>query len=203
MKKIICSLLVIFSIFLTNSANADPTYAVLDSNGNVTNIIVCGSACASGEFGGNKVVLQVAADPVTGQNRGGIWRGPETTTYNSNTGEFSVLVDNTTVNKSITEIENDNTTTLSSTIYGGIGFTFTYNDTVGSNLFTRERGFKSGYLENTSAKISLSNNNTEEELFFENRKTSEQILDLAHSSNLDLLKSKITTLISLLGNWVK
>jgi hypothetical protein len=93
MKKNLSIFGLLAAILLTfniSSASADPTYAVLDANGNVTNIIVCGSACASGEFGGNKVVLQVAADPVTGENRGGFWQGPETTTYNDSTKVFTI-----------------------------------------------------------------------------------------------------------------
>jgi len=74
------------------NASADPTYAVLDANGNVTNIIVCGSFCAGGTVGpgGDRAVLQVTADPQTGENRGGYWQGPGTTTYDSNTGVFTM-----------------------------------------------------------------------------------------------------------------
>jgi hypothetical protein len=83
-------------------ASADPTYAVLDANGNVTNIIVCGSACAGGTFAGQTVVPQVAADPVTGENRGGFWQGPGTTTYDSNSGTFT-MTESITVTNSLTE----------------------------------------------------------------------------------------------------
>jgi len=60
MKRNFMAVVTVSSLIIVSSmanASADPTYAVLDANGNVTNIIVCGSACASGEFGGNKVVL--------------------------------------------------------------------------------------------------------------------------------------------------
>lgn len=118
MKKILFSL--VASLLLSNlsSAQADPTYAVLDSNGNVTNIIVCGSACASGEFGGNKVVLQVAADPVTNENRGGFWNGPETTTYNENTQTFTVTQNpgTTTISNNIVEYSSNTNIINSETI---------------------------------------------------------------------------------------
>jgi hypothetical protein len=182
-------------------AKADPTYAVLDSNGNVTNIIVCGSACAGGTFGGQTVVPQVAADPATGANRGGFWLGPNTTTYDSNSGVFTMLDSRTVVN-SLTEDEDGTQITSSATINGGATTQFTYNDTVGNNLFTRG-GFVYGYLENTSATISVNKNNTTESLGFDSRKTTNEIQESVQNSGLALLNSKVQTLISLLGGWVK
>ena len=182
-------------------ANADPTYAVLDANGNVTNIIVCGSACASGEFGGNRVVLQVAADPVTGENRGGFWYGPGTTTYDGNSGTFT-MTENKEVSNSVSENENGETTRSSAIINGGATTQFKYSDTIGSNLFTRG-GFTYGWTENSSATISVNKNNVTESLDFNNRKTEKQIQESIENSNLILLNSKIQTLISLLGSWVK
>ncbi len=264
MKKVLFSLIASLLLFNLSSAQADPTYAVLDANGNVTNIIVCGSACASGEFGGNKVVLQVAADPVTGANRGGIWQGPGTTTYDSNTGSFTVthqptetsvsktdVVENTslvdrydvqesttslTINEDGTEtttvitrnwtIEEENKTkTTSSTIVNGqsSSYSFTYNDTIGSNLFT-QNGFIKNWSDNSNAVISVNKNETQtiskisngtksvvstdtqnqtESISFDERKTSQEIQDSVTNSNLLLLNSKIQTLISLLGSWVK
>ena len=249
--------------FNTSSASADPTYAVLDSNGNVTNIIVCGSACASGEFGGNKVVLQVAADPVTGANRGGIWQGPGTTTYNENSGAFTVthqptetsvsktdvventsLVDRydveeniissiinqdgtetkTTITRNWTIEEENKTKTTSLAIVNGqsSSYSFTYNDTIGSNLFN-ENNFRN-WSDNSSAVISVNKDETQtiskisngtksvvstdtqneiESISFDERKTSQEIQDSVTNSNLLLLNSKIQTLISLLGSWIK
>jgi hypothetical protein len=182
-------------------ANADPTYAVLDSNGNVTNIIVCGSACAGGTFGGQTVVPQVAADPVTGANRGGFWYGPGTTTYDSNSGTFT-MVDSTVVTNSFTETENETLVNSSATIYGGKTTSFKYQDTLGSNLFTRN-GFIQSYLENTKASVFVNKNNVTESLDFDSRKTVEEIEKSIQDSSLSLLNSKVQTLISLLGAWVK
>jgi hypothetical protein len=182
-------------------AKADPTYAVLDANGNVTNIIVCGSACASGEFAGNKVVLQVAADPVTGENRGGFWQGPGTTTYDSNSGTFT-MTENTEVSNSVSENENGETTKLSTIINGGATTQFKYSDTIGSNLFTRG-GFTYGWTENSSATISVNKNNTTESIAFDSRKTTNEIQESVQNSGLELLNSKVQTLILLLGSWVK
>jgi len=264
MKKVLFSLIASsLLLFNLSSAQADPTYAVLDANGNVTNIIVCGSACASGEFGGNRVVLQVAADPVTGANRGGIWQGPGTTTYDSNTGSFTVthqptetsvsktdVIENTslvdkydvqesttslTVNEDGTEtttvvtrnwtIEEENKTkTTSSAIVNGqsSSYSFTYNDTIGSNLFN-ENNFRN-WSDSSNAVISVNKDETQtiskisngtksvvstdtqnqtESISFDERKTSQEIQDSVTNSNLLLLNSKIQTLISLLGSWVK
>jgi hypothetical protein len=182
-------------------AKADPTYAVLDANGNVTNIIVCGSACASGEFAGNKVVLQVAADPVTGENRGGFWQGPGTTTYDSNSGTFT-MTENREVSNSVSENENGETTKLSTIINGSATTQFKYSDTIGSNLFTRG-GFTYGWTENSSATISVNKNNTTESIAFDSRKTTNEIQESVQNSGLALLNSKVQTLILLLGSWVK
>jgi hypothetical protein len=187
--------------FSVSSASADPTYAVLDSNGNVTNIIVCGSACASGEFGGNKVVLQVAADPVTGENRGGFWQGPGTTAYDSNSGTFT-MTENRTVINSISEEENLETVTSSAIIDGELITQFKYSDTIADNLFTRS-GFSYSWTENSLSTISVNKNNITESLDFNNRKTVNEVEQSIENSNLVLLNSKIQTLISLLGSWVK
>jgi hypothetical protein len=181
-------------------AKADPTYAVLDSNGNVTNIIVCGSACAGGTFAGQTVVPQVAAGP-SGENRGGFWYGPGTTTYDSSSETFT-MIDSRVVTNSISEEENGETITSSATINGGKTTQFKYSDTVGNNLFTRG-GFIYGYLENTSSTISVNKNNITESLDFSNRQTGVQIQESVENSGLALLNSKVQVLISLLGGWVK
>ena len=208
MKKNISIFGLFAAILLTfniSSASADPTYAVLDTNGNVTNIIVCGSACASGEFGGNKVVLQVPADPVTGANRGGIWH-PGNTTYNESNGTFTVHspqpepIQN---NFSTVETDEESTTKSSVAIVGETtSYSFKYEDTFGDNLFTKN-GFVFSYTDNTSASIFVDKNNTIESLNFETRKTNEEIIEAVQISNLQLLTSKIQTLISLLGSWIK
>jgi len=204
MKKNISVFGLLLSILLASnvsSASADPTYAVLDANGNVTNIIVCGSACAGGTWAGQTVVLQVAADPVTGENRGGFWYGPGTTTYDSNSGTFT-MTESKTVTNSLTEEEDGTEITSSTTINGGATTQFKYNDTIGDNLFTRG-GFVQGWTENSSATISVNKNNTTESIGFDSRKTENQIQQSVQDSGLALLNSKVQVLISLLGSWVK
>ena len=204
MKKNISVFGLLLSILLASnvsSASADPTYAMLDANGNVTNIIVCGSACAGGTFAGQQVVLQVAADPVTGENRGGFWHGPGTTTYDSNSGTFTATENRNVIN-SISEKENEETITSSAVINGGSTTQFKYSDTVGNNLFTRG-GWVYGWSENSSATISVNKNNTTESIGFDSRKTQNQIQESVQNSGLALLNSKVQVLISLLGSWVK
>ena len=204
MKKIMFSLFALMLLsFNLSSAKADPTYAVLDSNGNVTNVIVCGSACASGEFGGNKVVLQVAADPVTNENRGSFWQGPGTTTYNENTGVFRVSSPPVVVTNTVNEEEDGSVVVSSATTSSGSNVVeFTYNDTIGDNLFVR-----SGFIENRSqtspATVSVTKDNVTETLDFNDRKTQNEIQESVSNSGLVLLNSKVQTLISLLGSWVK
>jgi hypothetical protein len=203
MKKNISIFGLFTTILLTlnvSSASADPTYAVLDSNGNVTNIIVCGSACAGGTFAGQQVVLQVAAGP-SGENRGGFWHGPGTTTYDHGTGVFT-MTEPKTVTNSLTEEEDGTEVTSSATINGGATTQFTYNDTIGNNLFTRG-GFNYGWTENSSSTISVNKNNVTESLDFNNRQTGIQIQESIQNSGLALLNSKVQVLISLLGSWVK
>lgn len=202
MKKFLISLITVTTLFFNLSfAKADPTYAVLDSNGNVTNIIVCGSACEGGTFAGQTVVLQVAADPVTNENRGGFWQGPGTTTYDHNTGVFT-MVDSRTVTNSLTEEEDGTQVTSSTTINGRATTQFKYSDTIGDNLFTRN-GFNYGWTENSSVTMSVNKNNVTESIGFNSRKTINQIQESVQDSGLALLNSKVQVLISLLGNWVK
>jgi hypothetical protein len=204
MKKNISILALFTTILLTlniSSASADPTYAVLDANGNVTNIIVCGSACASGEFGGNKVVLQVAADPVTGENRGGYWLGPNTTVY-SGDGVFTAN-HNEPVTRTQVDLDDNNVETISSATVDSRSYSFSYTDTLSYNLDWSTVLKEVPPTVNTGAKVSVSKDNEFESLDFEKSKTKEEILQSAFMKNLKLITSKIQTLLSLLGGWVK
>jgi len=181
-------------------ANADPTYAVLDANGNVTNIIVCGSACASGEFGGNKVVLQVAADPVTGENRGGYWNGPGTATY-SQDGTFTV---NRNIPITRSEIEYDeNNNIVGSTIatVNGSAYEFKYEDTLGDSLLNVEKEIEP--KSDVGATVSVTTIDGNESLTFDERKSFLEISTEVAFKNLRLLTAKINKLRELLGIWVK
>jgi hypothetical protein len=83
-----------------NSENPCGTWAVLDSAGTVTNIIVCqASVCGSGEFAGQKVVEQFAPSPVTHDSTGG-WVTSEQTTVVYSEGIFTVTQENPNSNLS-------------------------------------------------------------------------------------------------------
>jgi hypothetical protein len=195
--------LVVFALLTLNisTAKADPTYAMLDSDGNVTNIIVCGSACAGGEFAGQKVVLQVSADPVTGENRGGVWQGPNTTTY-SNDGVFTVNHIGPVTRTEI-ELDDQNVETISSVTVASTAYSFSYTDTLSYDLDWSKVLKDTAPTISTGAKVSVSKNNEFELLDFEKSKTKEEILQSAAMKNLKLIASKIQTLLNLLGAWVK
>ena len=82
-------------LFIQPEANAECTssdpcggWAVVDSQGTITNIILCqASVCGGGRLGDLTVVPQVAPNPVTNDTtaRGGSWG-----TYNSETEIFTV-----------------------------------------------------------------------------------------------------------------
>jgi hypothetical protein len=200
-KKIYALIIAALTLFSTSQAYADQTYAVIDSSGNVTNIIVCGSACAGGTFAGQTVVPQVAADPVTGANRGGLWYGPGTTTHDASSGTFT-MTDNSIVSKSETEVVNGQNITSSVIISGGKQISFKYSDTFGSNLVTQSN-FIITYAENTPAVLSVTTEGTSESISFDSRKTQEEIVNASVNNNLMLINSRVDTLVRLLGNWVK
>jgi hypothetical protein len=198
-------IIVLFALTLltinTSVANADPTYAVLDSNGKVTNVIVCGSACEGGTFGGQTVVLQIAADPVTNENRGGVWQGPNTTTY-SNDGVFTVNHIGPVTRTEI-ELDDQNVETISSVTVNSTAQSFSYTETLSYDIDWSKVLKDSVPTINTGAKISVLKDNEFELLDFEKSKTKEEILQSAAMKNLKLISSKIKTLLNLLGSWVK
>ena len=208
MKKILFLISIFtFSILSFQSANADPTYAMLDANGNVTNVIVCGSACAGGTFAGQKVVLQVAENPVTHQNAGGIWQGPNTTTYNDQTGIFTVRDPQPTIiTNSFTDVDGNNNQITMSAQTTSNSRSFSYQDTVNN---PNNINFTIGFDENSPATVSVIRKLESldtfdyESLTFTSRKTSQEILIESFHSQLSLINAKIQTLIKLLGGWVK
>ena len=202
MKKILFSFftaLLILSNF--SSAKADPTYAVLDENNNVTNIIVCGSACEGGTFAGQKVVLQVAADPVTNENRGGFWNGPGTTKIDSS-GTFTVNTRVPVIKSETIECNDDLTDCLTATaVVNSSAYTFKYEDTLVNDIsnITTEIAPEN----DTGAEISVSSSTIYESLSFNERKTKEQIQADALIKNVQTIIAKINKLMSMLGLWVK
>jgi len=166
------------------------SYAIVDSNGTVTNTVVCHSFCANGTFGpgGDTAVLQVPNSNV------GVWFGPGTTTYDRETKTF------TAINPNPTEItlEQDNS---SATIFGNKVLTF-----VSENIFVVNGqlvGVTEGWSLDSTADISATNNNESESLSLGKRKTNEEVRQTIQDSGLLLLNNKVQILIDLLKSWIK
>jgi len=194
--------LVVSGLLILNvsTANADPTYAVLDENNNVTNIIICGAACETGTFGGQKVVLQVAADPVTGENRGGYWNGAGTATY-SQDGTFAVNRNIPITRSEIEYDENNNIISATTATVNGSAYTFKYEDTLGNSLLNVEKEIEP--KSSVGATVSVTTTDGYESLSFDERKSFSEISIEVAFRNLRLLSAKINKLKELLGIWVK
>jgi hypothetical protein len=200
-KSLIVFISLFFVIFGIYPATANDTYAMIDDNGMVTNIIVCGADCEGGSFAGQTVVKQVSKDPITGEHRGGVWQGPNTTTY-SNNGVFTVNHIGPVTRTEI-EIDDQNIETISSVTVDSTAYSFSYEDTLFNNLDWSKVLKDTAPTLSTGAKVSVLKNNEYEFLDFEKSKTTQEIEEVFVNNNLNLLFSKIQTLISLLGSWVK
>lgn len=108
------------------------TYAMVDSSGVVTNIIVCQpSVCGGGTFAGSRVVPQVAANPVTHQSQGGYLSNQGSTPVTESNGRFTITNDQPTISSTVIKEEVTNTV-LQSELGPGVQKSFTFNDTVGT-----------------------------------------------------------------------
>lgn len=162
----------------------DGSYAIVDSHGSVTNIVVCDIYCANGTFGpgGDLAVIQIP------NSNSGIWFGPGTTTYDIDSGMF------TAIESEPTEItEEIDGVVVKTTGRKGIKF-------FGGNLFFSGGITPTWSLDSTA---DLSTNNTSEFLPLGNRKTEEQTVNIVANSGLLELNSKIDTVLLLLKDWVK
>ena len=184
------------------------TWAMLDSQGVVTNVIVCqASVCGGGEWAGQRVVPQVAPNPVTHDTTGqGSYIGNKetgtTVTYSDN--RFNI-VENSTITREQTDVDN-NSTSVSRVEIPVASRSFSYEDTV--NRSYGNVPMSVGIVdESKDTKISVLKNSDEgaeyESTSFSERKTTEQLRSEVASRNLSLLLSKIQTLIKLLNGWLK
>jgi hypothetical protein len=218
MKKITCGFIIfLFSIFINQPANANMSvsqlvgagviqsqassgtntnassngsFAIVDSNGSVTNIIVCSIYCANGTFGpgGDPAVPQIPDSNV------GIWFGPRTTTYNKENKTF------TATNPTPQEIKlTDGDSSV--TIFANEVLTF-----VSGNIFVSNGtlvGVDKSWSLDSTANVSVTESNTEESLYLGNRKTNQEVRSLIEESELLLLNKRVEVLINLLGSWIK
>jgi len=212
MKRNFMTVVTVSSLIIVSSmanASADSTYAVVDANGNVTNIIVCGSFCAGGTFGpgGDRAVLQVTADPQTGENRGGYWQGPGTTTYDSNTGVFTMNSPQPVTNSATETDANGNKISSTVTIDSGKSVSFTAQDVSGSTPKLTDLG----YRDSTGATVKVTKQyiqdslaqSKSESMTLVNRMTQGELTEAARAENKTLIIENIMSVVRLLNTWIK
>ena len=241
-KKIAITLnLVILSTVITSAPQAiasecspgDPcgTWAMLDSQGVVTNIIVCqASVCGGGTWAGQTVVPQVAPNPVTNDTTGtgGYWG-----TYDSSTKEFTVdrsgpnQTPAQTQTNTETRVETNSegavtsTTTVEATT-ASVAKTFKYEDTIKNpDNFDKSgqpiNGWDQRYLKdkelpaNSPATVKVTKayiKNELEQLKSESitlaqRMTEGELTDAAKEENKTLIVENIVSVVRLLNTWIK
>ena len=208
--KILLTTIIFSSLFaLPAHAGTDATYAVVDENGLVTNIIVCdASVCGANgiwsgimpndnPLAGQRLILQVPANSVTGENQGGYYNPqpkpgePDMTVrYDSQAQEFFLNVE-PVVTTEIVE-----TTTLKTIVYPTV-LAFGPN-----NFKNNKMEFTSKTDTNTVATIFA-----QQGAYFENKtySTSQTVEQLRESltEDLSLLRENLNKLIALLKSWVK
>lgn len=217
-KNILSFIILITSTFVFNYSPATAsecsennpcgTWAMLDSQGVVTNVIVCqASVCGGGTWAGQTVVPQVAPNPVThdatgqGSYIGNTDLGTEVV-YSE--GKF-IINENIIIDNSFTEIQGD-ISTISKVSIPVSSRSFTYEDTIGKFWGQVEMtpvAFDENSLTILSVKETNLINTVQETTSFNNRKTINEIEENFIDNNLNLLLSKIEILITLLGSWVK
>jgi hypothetical protein len=212
---------------------SDPcgTWAMLDPQGTVTNIIVCqASVCGGGTWAGQTVVPQVAPNPVTNDTygTGGYWG-----TYDSNTREFTVdrngpnqtPAPTQTNSETRTDTDPDGAVTSTTTIEATtplVAKTFKYEDTVKDASEFDEKGqpingWDQRHLKdkelpaNSPATVKVTkayiDNELEkfksESLTLAQRMTEGELTDAAKAENKTLIIENIMSVVRLLNSWIK
>jgi hypothetical protein len=212
---------------------SDPcgTWAMLDPQGTVTNIIVCqASVCGGGTWAGQTVVPQVAPNPVTNDTygTGGYWG-----TYDSNTREFTVdrngpnqtPASTQTNSETRTETDPDGAVTSTTTIEATsplVAKTFKYEDTVKDASEFDDKGqpingWDQRYLKdkelpaNSPATVKVTKAYIEDELekfkseslTLAQRMTEGELTDAAKAETKTLIIENIMSVVRLLNSWIK
>ena len=229
-------LISMFSVINVSQANANctaenpcGTWAMLDSQGVVTNVIVCqASVCGGGTWAGQTVVPQVAPNPVTNQSQGGYWG-----TYDSSTKEFTVdrsgpnqtPAQTQTNTETRVETNTDGAVTSTTSIEATTPFvakTFKYDDTIKNSSEYDEKGqpingWDQRYLkdkelpDNSPATIKVTKVYVENELEqlksesmnLAQRMTEVELTDAAKAENKTLIIENIMSVVRLLNTWIK
>ena len=212
---------------------SDPcgTWAMLDPQGTVTNIIVCqASVCGGGTWAGQTVVPQVAPNPVTNDTygTGGYWG-----TYDSNTREFTVdrngpnqtPASTQTNSETRTATDPDGAVTSTTTIEATtplVAKTFKYEDTVKDASEFDEKGqpingWDQRHLKdkelpaNSPATVKVTKAYIENELekfkseslTLAQRMTEGELTEVAKAENKTLIIENIMSVVRLLNSWMK
>lgn len=197
-----------------SASNPCMTYAEVDPSGSVSNIIVCQpSVCGTGGvFGGsvngNRLVAQVAANPVTNDTFG---TGGQMTNVAENK-VVTVSSDNIfTVTQNGVLVERfaapEVKTTESSTVTTSIDVKFSDSSTVVTDPVTGVS--KTEKQELAVANISASEitatdtsySVVQENLVINQKVTEQEAVTIINNSGKTIIQSKITRLIRLLGDW--
>ena len=221
-KILVLSLFVsFFSVVSFQNAHASDgagVWAVVDSSGTVTNVIVCdASTCGSGTFGGQRVVPQIAPNPITNDAQGqGSFIGNESAgiRVTESNGVFTVHED-MRIDRSETEVTVDvlnktKTTTVSEVSVPVASRSFTYEDTKGKTYADIKPSIKYDDYKETVISVTketiLEKNKKStlsEKLSLIGRKNASEIEIEIIKNEFTLLMSKIQTLLKMLGGWVK
>jgi len=216
-KILVLSLLVSFiSIGIPQNSNATDgagVWAVVDSAGTVTNVVVCTQAvCGGGTIGGDRVVPQIAPNPITNDAQGqGSFIGNESAgiRVTESNGVFTVH-ENVRINSSETEVKiddkNKTTTTILEVSVPVTSRSFSYEDTIGktyTEIKLKNESYDDSKPTNILVTKKTSNSVSSESLSIFGRKTASELDIILVENETNLLISKINVLLKLLGNWIK
>lgn len=214
----VSSLIVASSVPNANASDGAGVWAVVDSSGTVTNVIVCTQAvCGSGTFGGQRVVPQIAPNPITNDATGqGSFIGNESAgiRVTESNGVFTVH-ENMRINSAETLVTVDSKTKTTTTVISEVSVpvasrSFTYKDTIGKTY--SEIKLKNNYDENSPTNVSVTKKtsfeNELEQLKSENltltkRLTEQELNDAAKAEYKSLIVENINSVVSLLNDWLK
>ena len=216
-KILVLSLLVSFfstvSFQHANATDGAGVWAVVDSSGTVTNVIVCTQAvCGSGTFGGERVVPQIAPNPITNDATGqGSFIGNESAgiRVTESNGTFTVHQD-VRINSSETEVivndQTKTTTTISEVSVPVTSRSFTYEDTIGKT-YTEIKLNNESYDDSKPTNMLVIKKTltslSSESISVVGRKTASELEMIFVENETNLLLSKVNVLLKLLGNWIK
>ena len=211
MKKIINILLATLVLVGVSTVSAhagedQATYAVVNSAGVVTNVIVCGPAVCGpngswngvgpndSPFAGQKFVLQVPVNPVTGQNQGAFIGTPENPVkYDSQAQVFTQ--GSTSAPAPVTRTETVDTSTLVTTI-ASTEVTFGPDNFVDGQMI-----FNPKVTPTTGATLSAIQGLATEVIVFETPKTRSQI-QASIENKLRIMQQYLNRFYVLLDGWL-